>query len=319
MIFSTNEEAHTRHIRQVLERLQKAQLYAKLSKCRFHVTTIDFVGFIVTPNGVAMEEDRKATITEWPAPGSHRDVQVFLGFANFYRRFIENYAKKARPLSNLLVTGKAGKFKGQFVLNEKAKAAFEKLKEAFTSALILLHRDPERPSRLETDSSDFAIGGILSQPFQYVREGMRTRARTRAAATRPRSTSAGSGQVPDQLVAKFPGDETPEEATEAVERPGEPYPEDKRAARAQGTTVAAAGNCEKAGGALGDTGGETPKKAADAFGMPREPDSKEERAVRVQGTTAAEAKTRNIQWVKTPEHFQDTWIGRGPNRIVGHE
>ena len=91
-------------------------------------------------------------------PRSVKDVQIFLGFANFYRRFIAKYAKRTAPISNLLRQS-AGKFEWSRV----ADAAFVQLKRAFTTAPILQHFDPEKPIVLQTDASGFAIAGIINQ------------------------------------------------------------------------------------------------------------------------------------------------------------
>jgi hypothetical protein len=85
VVYSNSLEEHREHVRLVLVRLQEAGLYLKLSKCKFEMQCISFVGFIVTLEGVEMEPDRVRTILEWPESASHRNIQVFLGFANFYR------------------------------------------------------------------------------------------------------------------------------------------------------------------------------------------------------------------------------------------
>jgi transposase InsO family protein len=164
LIYSDNEVDHSRHVKMILQRLRTYRLYVKLEKCEFHVTTVGFVGYVISPTGVSMEEDRVTTVRDWPEPTSHRDVQVFLGFANFYRRFIHGFSKIARGLSDLLKGGKAGRFKGPFRLTEEARESFECLKKAFTTAPVLQHYDPRQPIQVETDASGFAIAGILRQP-----------------------------------------------------------------------------------------------------------------------------------------------------------
>ena len=164
LIFSEREEDHEEHVRKVLERLLAAGLYCKLEKCEFSTRRVGFVGYVITPEGVSMEDDRVATVRDWPAPRSHKEVQIFLGFANFYRRFISKYSKITRPMTDLLLGGKAGKFFGKFEWTPEADRAFKELKEAFTTAPILRHYNPDLPARLETDASGFAIAGILSQP-----------------------------------------------------------------------------------------------------------------------------------------------------------
>ena len=169
LVFSRSEEEHTKHLHQVCERLRDAELYAKLSKCQFYHKEMEFLGFIVGSEGVQMDPARIKTIAEWKdnAPKSFRDVQVVLGFCNFYRRFIHGYSRLAQPLTTLMKGSKNGKKTGDF-MKEWGKAqqeAFIDLLSAFEKAPLLRHFDPEKPIRLETDASKWALGGILSQLF----------------------------------------------------------------------------------------------------------------------------------------------------------
>jgi hypothetical protein len=164
LIFSKDPAEHHRHVAEVLRRLRQYGLYGKLSKCQFGVETVDFLGYVLSPDGIAMERSRVDTIAEWPEPKSFKEIQIFLGFANFYRRFVTKFSRIAGPLSDLLKGSKDGKKSGPFRLTEPAREAFRVLKEAFTKAPMLLHFDPEKPIRLITDASGFAISGILHQP-----------------------------------------------------------------------------------------------------------------------------------------------------------
>ncbi|KAJ1572911.1 hypothetical protein NDA12_000071 [Ustilago hordei] len=103
------------------------------------------------------------TVKEWPMPESIHDIQRFLGFANFYRRFIAHFARIAKPLTALVKP--IERFK-KFELPEEAQQAFHKLIQAFTSAGVLQHFDYHLPTRLETDASDFAIAGVLKQEHE---------------------------------------------------------------------------------------------------------------------------------------------------------
>ena len=150
------------HVWAVLKHLQEYGLYVKLEKCKFHMWCVGFVGYVVTPNGVSMEEDHVSTIRDWPKPQTHRKVQVFLGFANFYQQFVHQYSDLTWPLSNLLVKGKQGKFTGPFLFSDKVRSTFVELKEKFSSTPMLRHFDPEKVVRLETNASAFMIAGILS-------------------------------------------------------------------------------------------------------------------------------------------------------------
>jgi RNase H-like domain found in reverse transcriptase/Reverse transcriptase (RNA-dependent DNA polymerase)/Retroviral aspartyl protease len=172
LIYSSSEEEHRNHVRMVLGRLRQFRLYAKLSKCAFGVDTVSFLGFVVSPDGVTMERDRVQTIQEWPEPTCAKDILSFIGFANFYRRFIEGYSRIAAPLTDLTKgigkgqTTKHGRkkaYKIPFVLADAARRAFEELKAAFCKAPLLRHFNPEYPIQLETDASGEALSGIVSQ------------------------------------------------------------------------------------------------------------------------------------------------------------
>jgi hypothetical protein len=156
LIFSKNKEEHEGHVRLVLEKLRERGLYAKLEKCLFHQTEMEFLGFIATTNGLKMDPKKVEAIVSWEVPKTVRDVQCFLGFANFYRIFIKNYSQVAAPLTRLTC-------KDKLEWEPQAEKAFQDLKTAFTTAPILVHPDFEKAFYLETDASDFALGAILSQ------------------------------------------------------------------------------------------------------------------------------------------------------------
>ncbi|SYW83661.1 uncharacterized protein UHO2_06861 [Ustilago hordei] len=163
LIFSDTEEAHVKHVTEVLTHLRSNRLFAKLSKCEFHTKTVEFLGYIIKPMGIEMDPEKVRTVKEWPMPESIHDIQRFLGFANFYRRFIAHFARIAKPLTALVKP--IERFK-KFELPEEAQQAFHKLIQAFTSAGVLQHFDYHLPTRLETDASDFAIAGVLKQEHE---------------------------------------------------------------------------------------------------------------------------------------------------------
>ena len=124
LIYSTNEKEHEDHVRMVLQRLQDFGLYCKAEKCHCGVREVGSLGFVINSDGIGMESDRISTIEDWPTAESVWDVQVLLGFANFYRRFIRIYAKVTAPISNLLKTQGSRKW----VWTRDAELAFRKLK-----------------------------------------------------------------------------------------------------------------------------------------------------------------------------------------------
>jgi len=158
LIYSKSMEEHVTHVRKVLEKLLKHGLYASLEKCQFHVEEVEFLSFVVTPGGVFMEKDKVATIVDWPSPKSVHDIQILLGFANFYRRFIQAYLCVVLSITSLL-----RKTTAQFNWTPEAQAAFERLKILFTEAPILRHYDSDLPVFLYTDTSGFATLATLCQ------------------------------------------------------------------------------------------------------------------------------------------------------------
>ena len=91
LVFSKTLLDHRCHVRQVLQKLREHNLYAKLEKCQFEERSMEFLGYIISHQGVSMDPMKVQTILEWQTPTSLRDVQCFLGFANFYRHFISRY------------------------------------------------------------------------------------------------------------------------------------------------------------------------------------------------------------------------------------
>jgi hypothetical protein len=157
LIFSKDQETHDEHVRLVLATLRKHGLYAKMEKCEFDKSSVAFLSYVIFPDGIFMDKSKVETIQCWATPSSVKDVQRFLGFANFYCRFIKGYSKITTPLTTLTCKDKPNSW------NSTAQVAFDTLKMAFTSAPILIHPDPAKPFIVETDASDFALGAILSQ------------------------------------------------------------------------------------------------------------------------------------------------------------
>jgi hypothetical protein len=124
LIFSPDRDSHTRHIRQVLERLRAAQLYYKPSKCSFYEDEVTFLGYIINREGIAIDPAHFRTVQEWPEPQTFHKIQVFLGFCNFYRRFIKDFSKIAYPLTSLLKGMKKGYKPGVIRLSSEPLEAF---------------------------------------------------------------------------------------------------------------------------------------------------------------------------------------------------
>lgn len=158
LIFSKSLHEHHHHVRLVLHRLLRNHLYVKPEKCEFHVTEVSFLGFIIKQGQIQMDPRKTKAVREWQVPKSVKEVQQFLGFANFYRRFIRNFSSVAAPMSAL--TKKSGK---PFSWSSEADRAFQNLKERFSSAPILVLPDPSSVFVVEVDASSVGVGAILSQ------------------------------------------------------------------------------------------------------------------------------------------------------------
>ena len=157
LIFSSSMEEHVSHVRDVLRRLSENKLYVKAEKCEFHVPSVSFLGFVVEKGQLRADPSKVEAVKDWPAPTTRRQLQRFLGFANFYRRFVRNYSRLAAPLTCLTSS------KLSFTWSPVEQSAFEKLKNMFVNAPVLVHPDPERQFMVEVDASDSGVGAVLSQ------------------------------------------------------------------------------------------------------------------------------------------------------------
>lgn len=157
LIYSENELEHEEHVKKVLQRLRDAGLQVDLKKCEFSVTRTQYLGFIITTEGIEVDPDKVAAVVNWKAPHNVRGIQSFLGFCNFYRRFIRDYGRVAKPLVHLTKTDVP------FAFGKDCWDAFEELKSKLTSAPVLRHYNPDYDCMIETDASDGVIAGILSQ------------------------------------------------------------------------------------------------------------------------------------------------------------
>ncbi|KAF8715262.1 hypothetical protein RHS03_00046, partial [Rhizoctonia solani] len=157
LIYSKDDTTHTQHVHEVLQQLMENQLFCKASKCTFHVTSVEYLGIIVLDKGFSLDKLKIQVVQEWPTPTKVKEVQLFLGFANFLRRFVANFSHMARPLHNLVKKDAPWKW------DTKEQEAFQGLKDAITNAPVLCHTNPTKPYFLETDASGAALGSILSQ------------------------------------------------------------------------------------------------------------------------------------------------------------
>jgi len=155
------EKLH-RQVSKVFQLLMDNNMCSEIDKCVFDVTETAFLEFMVSGSGLRMDPEKAKAIVDWPRPTSRNDVQQLPGLWNFYRRFIHNFAAIVSSITDLL------RQDTKFEWGEAQEAAFLKVTILFTSGKtpILRHYDPDRPALLETEASDFAIAGILSQKFK---------------------------------------------------------------------------------------------------------------------------------------------------------
>lgn len=140
----------------MLQVLDQHQFYAKFSKCTFGVDKVDYLGHVISKEGVAVDPSKIAAIIDWAVPTTLAGLRGFLGLTGYYRRFVCNYASIAGPLTELLK-------KNNFHWDENAHKAFDELKRAMTSLPVLVLPNFDLIFDVTTDASSFAIGAILSQ------------------------------------------------------------------------------------------------------------------------------------------------------------
>jgi len=157
LIFTRTEEEHERAVRRVLEVLVEHKLFLRPEKCEFHRKEIEYLRLVISENKVAMDPVKVARVRDWPTPENWTDVQAFIGFVNFYRRFIRDFSTIARSLFDLTRSDQAWNW------DAKEQEAFEGLKMAVTTAPVLVSPQDSESFRIEADSSDFASGAVLSQ------------------------------------------------------------------------------------------------------------------------------------------------------------
>jgi hypothetical protein len=157
LIYSKNEEEHDKHLWIVLTRLREHQLYAKFSKCAFWLEEIQFLGHVLSANGIAVDPSKVKDILEWKPPTTVHQVRSFLGLAGYYRRFIPDFSKIVKPITSLL------KNDTKFNWSSRCNEAFEQLKVLLTTAPVLAQPDIEKPFDVYYDASGSGLRCVLMQ------------------------------------------------------------------------------------------------------------------------------------------------------------
>ena len=156
MVAMETEEEHNEIVEEVLRRLEENDLFVKPEKYMWKVREVEFLEVTIGKDGVRIEKEKIQGVIEWLVPKSVKDVQKFLGLANYYRWFVKNFAKIAKPLHE--ITRKENKWSWR----ERQQKAFEELKERFMMEPVLVTPDLDKEMRVEVDTSDFATKGVLS-------------------------------------------------------------------------------------------------------------------------------------------------------------
>lgn len=169
IIFGEDEKTHLQNIEKVFKTLEKANMKVQLDKCDFFKDEVEYLGFIVSSKGIKTNPKKVETIRDFPYPKTLKDLRSFLGMSGFYRRFIRDYAKLAKPLTALL-RGEGGRMskhlsaKIPISFNSEAKEAFNKIKDSLTSTEVMLqYPDYKKDFHLITDASNYALGAVLEQ------------------------------------------------------------------------------------------------------------------------------------------------------------
>ena len=169
IVFSKTFEDHCEKLEAVFECLKKHNLKLKGSKCEFFWDRVQYLGHIVSASGVETDADKISALKDWPVPTNVKEVRTFLGFAGYYRRFVENYSKIIRPLNDLLVghsTNKKGKAKKKapaWKRTASQQEAFDTVIRKLTFPPVLAYADFSKPFIFHTDSSGKGLGAVLYQ------------------------------------------------------------------------------------------------------------------------------------------------------------
>ena len=164
IILGRSFSEHLANLNMVFERLREAGLKLQPKKCNFLRHEVAYLGHVVSDKGVTADPAKVERVASWPIPTTTKDVQRFLGFAGYYRRFIQNFADIARPLHRLTEQYAAFKW------SDESQSAFEELKQRLISAPVLAYPDFSKKFVLDTDASDLGIGAVLSQVDDEGRE-----------------------------------------------------------------------------------------------------------------------------------------------------
>jgi hypothetical protein len=166
LVYSTTFSDHIERLRTIFERIRNAGIKLSLQKCSFFNKQIRFLGHIISKDGVSTDPDKIRAVKQWPTPKTLEQLRSFLGFSNYYRRFIHNYTELVSPLEKLLNTSSLGSTqqkKAMILWTTECEMTFEKIKTALCSSKTLAYPLKDSTFVLDTDASHCAMGAVLSQ------------------------------------------------------------------------------------------------------------------------------------------------------------
>ncbi|KAJ3708376.1 hypothetical protein LUZ61_012081 [Rhynchospora tenuis] len=167
LIYSKSMKEHEKHLRMVLDRLRQHKLYEKLSKCEFWLEQVAFLGHIISGRGLAVDPDKIKAVMEWSPPKTVTEVRSFLGLAGYYRRFVPDFAKMARPLTKLLQKDV------KYEWGEAQEKSFQELKNRLVTAPIFAMSVSGQDYTVYTDASRLGLGCVLTQDGHVIAYGSR--------------------------------------------------------------------------------------------------------------------------------------------------
>jgi hypothetical protein len=162
LVYSKNEDEHTKHLHIVLQRLHDHRLYAKLSKCDFWLREIKFLGHTISQDGISVDPEKVQEVMNWKPPTTVQQIQSFLGLAGYYRRFILDFSRIAKPMTELLKKGV------QYEWSQKCEDAFHTLRQYLTTAPVLAQPDNTKPFEVYCDASGTGLGCVLMQDNRVI-------------------------------------------------------------------------------------------------------------------------------------------------------
>ena len=163
IVFSKTPKEHIERLRGVFNKLVQAGLKLKPKKCEFFKSKISYLGHVVSPKGIETDPRKVEAVRTWVVLKTVTDIRSFLRFTNYYRRFIKDYGKIAKPLNTLISGENASKKRKPIEWNDDCQEAFNKLKELCTSTPILAYADYKKEFQLHADASELGLGGVLYQ------------------------------------------------------------------------------------------------------------------------------------------------------------